>query len=305
MRGETLIEGDEGFTVELSQFSSPVQFVNSEADGLIRNDDPATPQTGPSGVIRGNNNENFLLVYEGATYLGLGGDDGYLLSDAILPNQISIIEDTGGLIQMIENFEIASSRVSSNGVELTLPNNAIVRILGAANFQFELGANETVSTTGQVVDFQTFVEDVLGVSIPASGFAVGGPVTIGGTPGTVLDGAGTVTATSGPDTFVLRVDDSTGSITNTDFEGQLTLEDFDPQQDVLRFQNVPGSDVTEQDLLTETGIEVVGDVFGPALRYILDPDPAVGSQGAEIIIPGISSQDADQNGILDPFIEVV
>jgi hypothetical protein len=105
----------------------------------------------------------------GQTYLGVGGDDVYILSSSTIETGATIvISDTEGndLIQLVDGLEISSSRVISNAVELTLSNEAKIQILGANRFLYDVGGNATTGTTGVVEDFDTFVSNTLGQSDP-------------------------------------------------------------------------------------------------------------------------------------------
>jgi len=306
--GDTTFEGDEGFTVTLSQGNQPVQFFDSTASGVIRNDDTQEVLLPVNGNIRGTDRDDGLLVVQGANYLGGDGDDFYVLSQAIAPFQTSVINDNDAdEIELVNGLEIASSTVTANAIQLTLVNGAVVQILNAASYSYDVGGNATTGTVGQVLDFASFAQDVLGVAVPASGFATGGPVTIGQPTGTVLAAPGSVAATSDADVFVLRVDDggiAGGIVTNPDFDGSLTISGFDPAIDILRFVNEPGSTVDAADLLNQTGLDVLQNPFTNTVTYALGDDPAVpGLDGASVVIEGLSEQDADGNGVLD-FVEI-
>jgi hypothetical protein len=105
----------------------------------------------------------------GQTYLGVGGDDVYILSSSTIESGATIvISDTEGddLIQLVDGLEISASQVISNAVELTLSNDARIQILGADRFLYDVGGNATIGTTGVVEDFDTFVSNTLGISDP-------------------------------------------------------------------------------------------------------------------------------------------
>jgi hypothetical protein len=105
----------------------------------------------------------------GLTYLGVGGDDVYILTPSTIESGATIvISDTEGndLIQLVDGLEISASQVVSNAVELTLSNDAKIQILGANRFVYDVGGNATIGTTGVVEDFDTFVSNSLGISDP-------------------------------------------------------------------------------------------------------------------------------------------
>jgi hypothetical protein len=101
----------------------------------------------------------------GQTYLGVGGDDVYILTPSTIEsNGTIVISDTEGndVIQLVDGLVISSSQVVSNAIELTLSNNAKIQILGADRFLYDVGGNATTGTTGVVEDFDTFVSNTLG-----------------------------------------------------------------------------------------------------------------------------------------------
>jgi Ca2+-binding RTX toxin-like protein len=110
----------------------------------------------------------------GNTFLGGAGNDTYIITSLIAPNTIAAIVDTEGsnVIQLNDGLQIASSNFTSNGVELTLSNNAKVRILnvGASNYSFQVGANATINDTAPSQTFNQFAT-ILGASVPGSGGA--------------------------------------------------------------------------------------------------------------------------------------
>ncbi|MCX7074445.1 MAG: calcium-binding protein [Methylococcales bacterium] len=92
--------------------------------------------------------ESFILTSTG-DYRGGQGADTYILTNQIPASAIITITDKEGLnkIQLADGLVIASSKFLSNAAELTLSNGAIVRILGASSFTFDIGAN---TTTGDI-----------------------------------------------------------------------------------------------------------------------------------------------------------
>ena len=74
-------------------------------------------------------------------YRGGQGADTYILTNQIPASAIITITDKEGLnkIQLGDGLVIASSKFLPNAAELTLSNGAIVRILGASSFTFDIG----------------------------------------------------------------------------------------------------------------------------------------------------------------------
>jgi hypothetical protein len=74
----------------------------------------------------------------GTTYRGLGGNDTYIISNAIAANAKVTIVDTSGTdtIQLVDGLSIASSKFAADSVQLTLSNGAVVQINGADKFTY-------------------------------------------------------------------------------------------------------------------------------------------------------------------------
>ena len=116
-------------------------------------------------------------------YRGGQGADTYILTNQIPASAIITITDKEGLnkIQLGDGLVIASSKFLPNAAELTLSNGAIVRILGASSFTFDIGAN---AKTGDVatnpnstyVQFANALGAQVGSTTGTSNFPV--PITI-------------------------------------------------------------------------------------------------------------------------------
>ncbi len=124
-----------------------------------------------------------VLQYASPTVVGAAaGDDTYLLSPSLLRPGLSLtISDTSGRnsIQLGSGLSIASSRIAANALQLTLANGSVITILGAAAFGWEAGGNRSAGVDGPDLAYPDFVQQVLGVPVPAGpGIAAGGPVWI-------------------------------------------------------------------------------------------------------------------------------
>ena len=108
-----------------------------------------------------------------------------------------------------------------------------------------------------------------------------------------IDTAGLVSATPAAETFVIRVEESGGRISNPDFTGQAPIANFDPASDLLYFETVAGSAVTEAEILAGTGIELVEDPIEDEFVLGFDPDPALGGVGAVVTVQGAGEPEAD------------
>jgi len=139
------------------------------------------PPSPVAGNLRGTGGEDALLLFGAANYLGGGGQDIYLATNGLQPGATAVISDGDGLtdsIQLAEGLAIAAFTLFPNALQLTLFNGATVQVLGADGFDFESGANVTVGDSGTLQDFATFASQTLGVPVPTSGSASGGPVVI-------------------------------------------------------------------------------------------------------------------------------
>lgn len=144
------------------------------------------------------NDENILQSTD-TTNVGAGaGNDTYILAaNKLTAGQKITITDTEGTnkLQLIGGLTIASSKVTADVAELTLSNGAVVTILGASTFSYEVGGNSLTGVAGATKTFAQFVTTTLGhasvptgstVSSATNSVAVNenGTVTTGGTAGT-------------------------------------------------------------------------------------------------------------------------
>ena len=214
----------------------------------------------------GTKNDQFVVAqYASPAILGSGpGNDTYLLSPSMLPpgTQMTISDvDGSNSVQLAHGLAIASSRVAANALQLTLDNGSVITILGAASFGYEAGGNRSAGTDGPDRSYTDFALQVLGVAMPASGFAVGGPVLIGAP---VPGGAITVPAgsslplagTSGADVFQFDVSAARAAVANT----QIDISRFATADDLLRLE-----------LPLTSGPEADGNIIAITLLGVTDP----------------------------------
>lgn len=132
-------------------------------------------------------NDINVLQASDASIVGAGnGDDIYIVSPFTMsPGQEITLSDANGTntLQLIDGVTIASSMVASNALRLTLSNDAIITILDADQFNFNVGGNVITGDSGQDKSFEDFVIQDLGTAVPeGGGFNFGGEVTIGSQP---------------------------------------------------------------------------------------------------------------------------
>jgi S-layer protein len=149
---------------------------------------------------------------------GAGNDRYILSSDSLSAGQSITISDAQGAntLQLID-LTIASTKVMSNAVQLTLSNGAVVNINGADTFTYLIGGSATKAisaTNGTTQTFAQFVTTTLGIAaVPAAGAALvsGGAVNnitasglsaTAGTTFTLTTGIDNITGTTGDDSIV-------------------------------------------------------------------------------------------------------
>ncbi|MBX9937595.1 MAG: Ig-like domain-containing protein [Burkholderiaceae bacterium] len=127
--------------------------------------------------------EFVVLQYASAAVLGAGtGNDTYLISGSLLPSGTSLtLTDTQGnnSIQLVVGLSIASSKVASTALQLTLNTGAVINVLDADKFTYDVGGNLTAELDHVDVSFASFAQNTLGVVVPTTGVVSGGPVVIG------------------------------------------------------------------------------------------------------------------------------
>ena len=171
----------------------------------------------------------------GDTYRGLGGDDTYIISNAV-NGDVTIVDTVGtNTIQLVDGLSISSTKFAADSVKLTLSNGSTVTVNGADNFTFEIGGNETSGTTGSSVDYAGLASAMGVASLPTgstisdgtggtiSGTSVGASATytLSASANTVAEGGSityTVTASSAPTSDVTL----TYSVVGNDLGGAAT-----------------------------------------------------------------------------------
>ena len=163
-------------------FTGTDPFRSSDHDPIVIGLDLGTQAPAlPTGVVRGGPGDDVLAISANAAYVPGGGDDTALISRAVAPNAISLIEEPGQLrVQLVDGLQIVSSRVASGSIELVLDNGGVVRIGEADDDLFEIGANATTGETGITRNFDSFLSTTLGIEVDQNGDGFGGAVVIGG-----------------------------------------------------------------------------------------------------------------------------
>ena len=149
--------------------------------------------------------DDTFLVQRGITGKGEGNDIYVLSPNLIDANAQITITDTQGnnSLQLIGGLNITSSLIASDAVQLTLNNGAIITVLGAGSMTYTLGGDPLNGIAGSDKNYQSFVADALGASIPTTGTASGGS--------SLINSDGTTEVTPVTDTGDGADDDTSGS----------------------------------------------------------------------------------------------
>ncbi len=135
-----------------------------------------------TATFTGESDDVLQLQHTSPAIVGAGnGNDTYILSPSLLTGTEHItLSDAQGinLLQLVGGLSIAQSEVAATALRLTLTNGAKVTVLGADAFKYDVGGNAAAGIYHTPVTFVAFAQGTLGVTVPTSGTATGGPVTI-------------------------------------------------------------------------------------------------------------------------------
>ena len=124
-----------------------------------------------------------ILQASDTSIVGAGqGDDIYIISALTMTagQEITLTDSFGtNTLQLIDGLTIASSKVASNALQLTLSNGAVVNINDADSFTFNIAGNVIMGEAGVDKNFSTFVSQNLDTSVPTDdSINSGGQITI-------------------------------------------------------------------------------------------------------------------------------
>ncbi|GAB4257862.1 MAG: hypothetical protein Kow0065_07350 [Methylomicrobium sp.] len=281
---DSIVESNETLTLTLS---NPVNATlgTGSATGTIIDNDVSTPSLSKDDNI-------VLLQYASPPYVGAAeGNDTYMIFNSLMvPGTNITITDPNGnnSIQLVDGLSIASSKVASNALQLTLASGAVVNILGADQFGYDAGGNLTLGIDNPDLSFANFVQTVLGVTVPSSGVVNGGAVVIGNTSSVIDLVAGSslsVAATSEAEIFTFDVGASKALTSDT----QVQINGFDVNYDALRIDTATAlgqvqlnalngvdgiaiqSNLITHSILINFGSDANGDPVALTLLGITDP----------------------------------
>ena len=124
--------------------------------------------------------EDTVVVQRGIIGKGAGADT-YIVSNAPLDSGAEItLTDTGdNTLHLLDGLTIASSMVAANALMLTLENDTTLTVLGASEYSYTVGGDPIAGVAGVVLEYASFTEQVLGVSLPVgSTISTGGASTV-------------------------------------------------------------------------------------------------------------------------------
>jgi len=238
--------------------------------------------------------------------IGAGaGDDTYIVNASSMTSGQTInISDTEGsnIIKIVGGVTIASSIVGENVAQFTLSTGAIINVLGADTFTYEIGGDPFVTGTGTTQAFSSFVTQTLGISSVPTGSDTAttgnsniqtnedGTSSAGTSTTTTTIGVGSasadITATGATEIFSLNVAAALATSANT----QVVLSDFDSSVDKLQIDLVSANsaistldqlngvesiavqtNVITNETLINFGVDADGTVVTLSLAGITDP----------------------------------
>ena len=124
-----------------------------------------------SSTVPGTQGNDFFLPSGNNSYYGGAGNDTYIISPYTLSGAVTAkIIDTEGanVIQLVGGVTIASSSFFMDAAQLMLSNGAIVQVLGASKFIYQLGVDILAGETASNLSYAQFAA-ALGASVPAAG----------------------------------------------------------------------------------------------------------------------------------------
>jgi len=197
--------------------------------------------TPTSYTVPGTLGNDYFVPSGGNSYQGGGGSDTYIISPHTLTSAVTAkISDTEGanVVQWVDGTTISAATFYADAAQLTLSTGAVVQVLGASKFSYQLGAN---APAGDGASGQTYAQfaAALGGSLPIgsspvsittattvpSGFSAAAaptPATAGVSytvPGTlgndffIPSGGNSYQGGGGSDTYIISPNTLSGSVT--------------------------------------------------------------------------------------------
>lgn len=253
------------------------------------------------------NDVNILQTSDNAIVGAGAGNDKYILSAAnVAANQKIEISDTLGTntLQLMGGLTIASSKVAADTVQLTLSNGAVVTVLGASTFSYEIAGDPLSGVAGTVQTYSAFVTTTLGAaSVPTGTTVVDGTankVIAGGTTGGAGQAFSLTTATE-TKTLTAGNDTVDGSTVLDSVSGDTLIDASTTDNDVANLL-VSGDSVLPASALNIETVNLTakyGSATVNGANYIgvktLTIDSAIGGGSATVTNATIASVKAANN----------
>jgi len=233
-----------GYSVEFAPGSIKDLAGNAFAGITSYNFSTASSSPNPtptSYTVPGTLGNDYFVPSGGNSYQGGGGSDTYIISPHTLTSAVTAkISDTEGanVVQWVDGTTISAATFYADAAQLTLSTGAVVQVLGASKFSYQLGAN---APAGDGASGQTYAQfaAALGGSLPIgsspvsittattvpSGFSAAAaptPATAGVSytvPGTlgndffIPSGGNSYQGGGGSDTYIISPNTLSGSVT--------------------------------------------------------------------------------------------
>jgi len=229
-----------------------------------------------------------IVQTAGDTYQGNELDQTYSINSELIGiNDMITIIDQGGhnTIELVDGLSITSSIVVANEVLLTLSNGAKIDVRNADTFDFNIAGNLAAGESGTTKTFIEFVEQDLGLTMPAVGeVANGGAVIIGEyTPNNDIAITTDTVAVDGiVENFTYAIDSSTGQVISQ-LDENVSLSGFTVGEDSLHFIDVLGGQTSTTSFLSD--ITVSSSSIANLTDIIFDEDSQ--GQSLQLTLVGI------------------
>lgn len=251
---------------------------------------------------------------DGSTdFTDFGGVDTYTVLST-LSDDVTITDNSGAVINLPEGLTVSDVAVLSNGLQFKVGEHT-VQFLGAPeDFTYVFAGTPLDPAAGTSRTFEEAAE-AFGTTVPEDGepanTADGGSIDAdgsvsgggGGGSGSVIDltGQTAVSAVDGTaEVFVLEFD-SGGGTTAVSTDAVVTISNFDPETDTLRFDDASTPAVSASEFLNLALVAENG-FTGETTIAFQDDDPNDATAPAVVTLAGVL--DASLGGA-DPFFEVV
>lgn len=183
--GGNIIGGINNADVSFNSFVSTALGVTVPTSGVVSGGAKTLgTAAGTSSFVSTGTSDNIILpqLSSGSVISSAAGSDTYIVSASLLSGSGNYtITDTLGTnsIQFVTGTGITSFIVAATALQMTLTTGAVLTILDADRFGYDVGGNISAGRDNVDVSFASFVSTTLGVSVPTSGTVTGGARSFG------------------------------------------------------------------------------------------------------------------------------